>query len=77
MRIFVIGIISVIFISFFLAKSPSQAEAFVGVRGYPKKSGKFVMPHFRTPPNGFKIDNFSHKDNVNLFNGRKGTKMGW
>lgn len=77
MRIFVISLISIIFISLFLAISPPQAEALVRVKGYPKKNGKFVQPHFRMPPNGLKIDNFSQKGNVNPFNGKKGTKRGW
>jgi hypothetical protein len=47
------------------------------VRGYTKRSGKYVAPHMRTSPNRMKRDNWSTKGNVNPYTGKQGTKNPW
>lgn len=46
----------------------------VKVKGYTKKSGKYVAPHYRTAPDKKKSNNWSTKGNVNPYTGKKGTK---
>jgi hypothetical protein len=54
----------------------SSAEAYTRVRGYYKPSnGAYVMPHYRTSTNSYKLDNWSTKGNVNPFTGKKGYKV--
>ncbi len=49
-----------------------SAMADDSVKGYTKKDGTYVAPHFRTTPNDKKIDNYSSKGNVNPYTGKKG-----
>lgn len=44
------------------------------VRGYTKKDGTYVEPHYRSSPNGTKSDNYSTKGNYNPYTGKPGTK---
>jgi hypothetical protein len=48
--------------------------AYTHVRGYSKRSGTYVMPHYRTSPNHTKYDNWSTKGNTNPYTGKKGYK---
>lgn len=50
------------------------AEAKVKVKGYTKKSGTYVQPHYRSSPNTKKYDNWSTKGNYNPYTGKKGYK---
>ncbi len=45
----------------------------VSVKGSVSKTGVYKPPHFKTSPNKTKIDNWSTKDNVNPYTGKKGT----
>jgi hypothetical protein len=44
----------------------------VKVRGYIRKDGTYVPPHYRTSPDGSKANNWSTKGNVNPFTGKPG-----
>jgi hypothetical protein len=44
------------------------------VRGYLRRNGTYVSPHWRTNPDGLKISNYSTKGNYNPYTGRKGTR---
>ena len=44
----------------------------VSVRGYYKKNGTYVKPHYRTAPNSTNRDNFSTRGNVNPYTGKPG-----
>lgn len=44
------------------------------VKGHVTKDGKYVAPHHATNPNGTRLDNYSHRGNVNPHTGRVGTK---
>lgn len=44
------------------------------VRGYSKKDGTYVQPHFRSSSNNTQHDNWSTKGNVNPYTGKEGTK---
>lgn len=46
----------------------------VKVRGYYRKDGTYVQPHYRSRPNHTKLDNWSTKGNVNPYTGKRGTK---
>lgn len=61
-----------IFISLlFLFLIFTNSFASVHVRGYNKKSGKYVMPHYRSCPNSKKYNNYSSKYNVSSHAGEK------
>src|SRR5688572_31518172 len=49
-------------------------SAQVRVRGYTRKDGTYVAPHYRTAPNSTKADNWSTKGNINPYTGKEGTK---
>jgi len=45
----------------------------VKVRGYYRKDGTYVQPHYRSAPNSNVRDNWSYKGNINLYTGKEGT----
>lgn len=45
----------------------------VYVKGYTRKDGTYVQPHYRTSPNNTKLDNYSTKGNYNPYTGKRGT----
>jgi hypothetical protein len=53
---------------------PFHVDAKTSVRGYIKRSGTYVIPHYRTSPNKIKTDNWSSKGNYNPYTGKKGYK---
>jgi len=44
------------------------------VKGYYRKDGTYVQPHYRSDSNGTYRDNWSYKGNVNPYTGKKGYK---
>lgn len=48
------------------------ASADVYVKGYTKKDGTYVAPHYRSSPNKTQSDNYSSKGNYNPHTGKKG-----
>lgn len=58
-----------------LAVALLAVPAFAGrVRGYTRKDGTYVAPHYRSSPNSTKSDNYSTKGNTNPYTGKQGTK---
>ncbi|MBB5860213.1 hypothetical protein GGR69_001870 [Xanthomonas arboricola] len=52
------------------------ADLFAGgvrVRGYTKRDGTYVAPHYRSSPNSSKYDNYSTAGNYNPYTGKAGT----
>jgi len=45
----------------------------VRTKGYTRKSGTYVAPHYRTSPDHSKSNNWSTKGNVNPYTGKRGT----
>lgn len=60
-------------IASFIAMTAS-AKGSHGIRGYTKKNGTYVAPSRATNPNKTKRDNYSHRGNVNPYNGKSGAK---
>lgn len=52
----------------------SVADAQVRVRGYTRKDGTYVKPHYRSRPDGNFDNNWSTAGNVNPYTGKIGTK---
>lgn len=46
----------------------------IRVRGYYRKDGTYVQPHYRTVPNKSVWDNYSTKGNINPYTGEEGSK---
>lgn len=44
------------------------------VRGYTRKDGTYVAPHYRTSPNSTTSDNYSTEGNINPYTGKVGDK---
>ncbi len=60
---FILSLVSLLLVfSFSLATAPN-AKALQKVKGYTKKSGTYVAPHYKSSPNKSKFDNFSTKGN--------------
>ena len=51
-----------------------QSSSDVYVRGYIRKNGTYVKPHYRSRPNSSKSDNWSTRGNTNPYTGRRGTR---
>ncbi|MHB1001856.1 MAG: hypothetical protein ACYC27_21665 [Armatimonadota bacterium] len=47
----------------------------VYVKGYTRKDGTYVAPHYRSAPDGNFSNNWSTKGNVNPYTGKEGTKV--
>src|SRR5262245_19450305 len=45
------------------------------VRGYVRKDGTYVQPHFRAAPDGNVWNNYSTRGNVNPYTGQPGTTV--
>ena len=58
----------------FLFLTADIGSAAVRVKGYYRKNGTYVQPHYRSDPNGSTSDNWSAKGNVNPYTGAVGTK---
>ena len=70
MKKFAIVLLSVFVLGLFV--SASSAESVTRVRGYYKKSGTYVVPHYKSTRDSFKFNNYSTKGNYNPFTGKKG-----
>lgn len=62
------------FIGLICLLSTVGAEAAVHVRGYFRKNGTYVAPHYRSSPDSSVWNNWSTKGNVNPYTGKAGTK---
>ena len=51
-----------------------SAYADVRVRGYTRKDGTYVAPHYRSNPNSTVYDNWSYRGNTNPYTGKRGTR---
>lgn len=51
----------------------SHASAATSVKGYVKKDGTYVAPHYQSKANSTRVDNYSSAPNVNPYTGKKGT----
>lgn len=63
-----------IIISILLLALCFSSYAQVYVKGYYKKDGTYVQPHYRSSPNSTKMDNYSTKGNINPYTGKEGNK---
>ena len=54
--------------------SSTDALASTYVRGYTRKDGTYVAPHYRSSPNRTQRDNYSTYGNYNPYTGKKGTR---
>jgi hypothetical protein len=48
------------------------AFAYQRVRGYTRRNGTYVAPHYRSDPDGIRSNNWSSSGNVNPFTGKRG-----
>lgn len=75
MRAFVkytgVGLVSLALCLLISLPSPAQ----VRVRGYFRKDGTYVAPHYRSRPDGNFYNNWSTKGNINPYTGGPGTKV--
>ncbi len=50
----------------------AYSQRHVSVKGYYRKDGTYVRPHYRTAPNSTNRDNFSTQGNVTPYTGKRG-----
>ena len=48
------------------------ADARVRVKGYYRKNGTYVQPHYRSDPDSSRFNNWSIKGNYNPYTGKRG-----
>lgn len=60
------------FLALVTMASTAQAQSSARVRGYTRKNGTYVAPHYRTRPDHSRTNNWSSKGNVNPRTGKKG-----
>lgn len=51
------------------------AHSQVRVKGYTRKNGTYVAPHYRSRPDGNFSNNWSTKGNINPYTGKEGTRI--
>jgi hypothetical protein len=56
------------------ALAVTYADAAVHVRGYFRKDGTYVAPHYRSSPDSSVLNNWSTKGNINPYTGEVGSK---
>lgn len=61
-------------ITLVLLASTVSAAGSHGRKGHIRKDGTYVAPSRATNPDKTRTNNYSHKGNVNPYNGKKGTK---
>jgi len=54
-----------------LAAAPAWAVDYV--RGYVRRDGTYVQPHYRSSPDSSRLNNFSTQGNYNPYSGKSGT----
>ncbi len=54
---------------------PLQSSADEAVRGYYRKDGTYVAPHYRSSPDSSYNNNWSTSPNVNPYTGKQGTRQ--
>lgn len=59
---------------FLLGAFSTEALADTYVKGYQRKNGTYVQPHFRSSPDKSYNNNYSVRPNVNPYTGRRGTR---
>lgn len=59
-----------------LAQRRGSTGGSVRVRGYTRKDGTYVAPHYRSKPDGNFSNNWSTKGNINPYTGKEGTLTG-
>lgn len=62
-----------IFFSLLTVATAANAQSSTRTKGYIKKNGTYVAPSHRTRPDHSKANNWSSKDRVNPYTGKKGT----
>lgn len=62
------------FLFFLISGLNELAAKDVRVKGYFRKDGAYVSPHYRSAPDGNKFNNWSTRGNVNPYTGKVGTK---
>ena len=63
-----------LFLLVVLAVQVQDLSAAVRVRGYSRKDGTYVQPHWRSNPDGNFYNNWSTYPNINPYTGTTGTK---
>lgn len=67
-------LISILLITLSLLAIALPASAATRVRGYHKKNGTYVAPHYRSSADSRRSNNYSHIGNTNPYTGKKGYK---
>lgn len=59
---------------FLLSSLVGDLVADTYVKGYTRRDGTYVQPHYRSDSNNTKLDNYSTRGNINPYTGKYGTK---
>jgi hypothetical protein len=61
-------------ICFLLVCVSTYSQSHVYQKGYTKKDGTYVQPHYKTESNRTNRDNFSTQTNTNFYTGARGSR---
>lgn len=68
-------VVASVFLSSWVDTTEARGGGSVHVRGYYRKDGTYVQPHYRSAPDGNFYNNWSTRGNVNPYTGEPGTKV--
>ncbi len=66
-------LITIIYVALIIS-ADGNLFAYSHTRGYIKKSGAYVAPHYKTNMDRSKLNNWSGKGNINPMTGKRGYK---
>jgi hypothetical protein len=67
-------VISAIISAALLAILSFSVIADQSVRGYTRRDGTYVAPHYRSSPNQYRFDNYGAQGNTNPYTGERGSQ---
>lgn len=61
----------ILFVTFLISATAFAGDVYH--RGYTRKDGTYVQPHYQTAPDNTKLNNYSTQGNHNPYTGKEGT----
>lgn len=69
--------ITTVFLLIIICLTGFNVYSYSRTKGYVKKNGVYVAPHYQTKPDRSKINNWSTKSNINPYTGKRGNKSSY
>jgi len=66
-------VVPILVLGLLLSIAPLVDAGQTRVRGYTRKNGTYVQPHYRTTPDSSRSNNWNSQGNINPYTGKQGT----